>query len=602
MSGQNTSSLVIHVPHIHLLMLTRTPILTRDVSNNEATPTATQIETRVAKAKDRWQTPLNESSTPHFPRETDRLYPVVDVSQQKLTDLITATDERSHSPQSPSAQLSKTMQTPMSPSVYSRNTDGLSILPNDSVLSFNSPYEYERTQQGGSAVILTSQSVRSYLIGTPSPNRPSSTRSSRDWKAWLSHEVSAIETTSQEDLTIRKQYTTPSGNDKRALSQNIRTSQTDSEDTTVIIRESFETSTPRAGPDSMVALGTDQSILKSPVSEAHADLSKTPPQCDLTVVSNPRSMPLDQYVVNSHLPTALASTPPTRKDRPDSKPSSSSSQAVLTTPTSARMNERFPFLETSRRSSNTDSSRSRLSKSPSSCEESSSRKPEVPRAPEAVYSDVSIPVFSSTTIDLPGIATKSNEPVQKSKENFTPPSSVGLKRPNVSALGLVQRPKSLQPLSFAALSRSPVNMSNLSSKPIDTSQSKRAPSPAETIVARPGLRVTIRPSSPEKLSRRPRSAFDLCHSSSPRPASELRRPALQYRVSSSVLTGHESSKPDVQTPEHGLQDANQRDGSVTPGQRMAERFLKERKSTTVLERGVRKSTGKFVREDTPAFL
>lgn len=49
-------------------------------------------------------------------------------------------------------------------------------------------------------------------------------------------------------------------------------------------------------------------------------------------------------------------------------------------------------------------------------------------------------------------------------------------------------------------------------------------------------------------------------------------------------------------------DANQREGSVTPGHRMAERFLKERKSATVLERGVRKSTGKFVREDTPAFL
>jgi hypothetical protein len=35
---------------------------------------------------------------------------------------------------------------------------------------------------------------------------------------------------------------------------------------------------------------------------------------------------------------------------------------------------------------------------------------------------------------------------------------------------------------------------------------------------------------------------------------------------------------------------------------MAERFLKERKSVAVLERGVRRGTGKIVREDTPAFL
>lgn len=52
----------------------------------------------------------------------------------------------------------------------------------------------------------------------------------------------------------------------------------------------------------------------------------------------------------------------------------------------------------------------------------------------------------------------------------------------------------------------------------------------------------------------------------------------------------------------GINENRQRDGSVTPGQRMADRFLKERKSATVLERGVRKSAGKVVREDTPAFL
>lgn len=48
----------------------------------------------------------------------------------------------------------------------------------------------------------------------------------------------------------------------------------------------------------------------------------------------------------------------------------------------------------------------------------------------------------------------------------------------------------------------------------------------------------------------------------------------------------------------------ERSGSVTPGQRMAERFLKQRKSTPALEGSAGKLRGRLVlvREDTPAFL
>ncbi|KAF2622854.1 MFS general substrate transporter [Macroventuria anomochaeta] len=428
-------------------------------------PTAEQIEMRVAKAKTRWQTPLNESATPQFPRETDRLYTAVNFAQQQPPDQANATCEPPASPQSPTVQSSKAMQTPMSPSVYSRNTDGVSILPNDSVMSFNSSYEHERTHHGGSAVILTSQSVRSYVIGTPSPNRPHSTRSSRDWKAWLSHEVSGIETTSQEDITIQGQYATPSGRHKQ-----------------------------------------------------------------------------------------------------------------------------------------TNSSRSRLSKSPTSSVGSSLKSPKTTPGPKVIYSDISAPATSSTTANVPSTALRRAEIPQKSKENITPPSMDCHKRPNTSLLGLVSRPKSLQPLSSAILNRSSTNMTQYAVNVAEGGQSKRASSPAETVVARPSLRVTIRPLSPEKLSRRPRSAFDLRNTPSPRLASELRRPALHPKTSSRLLAHRNGSISSVEASSHEIGETDQRDGSATPGQRMAERFLKERKSATVLERGVRRSPGKFVREDTPAFL
>ncbi|KAF1922441.1 uncharacterized protein M421DRAFT_366456 [Didymella exigua CBS 183.55] len=603
-SGTSSGSRGDHASRVSLFKRLRIPKKkSADTSIETATPTTTQIEMRVARAKNRWQTPLNESSTPQFPRETDRLYTVLDFFQQQSTDRVTAAVERPPPPKSPPAQLSNSMQTPMSPSIYSRNTDGASILPNDSVVSFNSPYEFDRGHQGGSAVILTSQSVRSYVIGTPSPNRPSSTRSSRDWKAWLSHEVSGIETASQEDITIHQQYATPSEKDEHALNQTIRTSHTGSEDTTVIVRESFETSTPRAEPESTIVLGPDRQIAK-PVSQACPDHIKAVPECDHVVADKPKKLPLQHNPIKGHLSTAPVSTPVARRDRSASTPSSSSgpTQQLLGTASSARMNERFPFLDTGKRSSSNNSSRSRLSKSPTSSVGSSSKNPEAAPGPENVYSDVFISVSSSTTTDVPGTAPRRAETYQNSKENMTPTSNAGPKRPHISPLGLVQRPKSLQPLSFAALNRSPTNIAHLSSNAADTSQPRCAPSPAETVIARPGLRVTIRPSSPEKLSRRARSAFDLRQTPSPRPASELRRPALQSKASSRLLAENERSRTDKETSGDGLHDVNQREGSVTPGQRMAERFLKERKSATVLERGTRKSTGKLVREDTPAFL
>jgi hypothetical protein len=48
----------------------------------------------------------------------------------------------------------------------------------------------------------------------------------------------------------------------------------------------------------------------------------------------------------------------------------------------------------------------------------------------------------------------------------------------------------------------------------------------------------------------------------------------------------------------------ERNGSVTPGQRMADRFLMQRKSTSALDGSAKRFRGGLVlvREDTPAFL
>lgn len=575
---------------------------TQDVSTETSAPTADQIEMRVAKAKNRWQTPLNESATPQFPRETDRLYTAVDFDQQKSAIKASATLVQPVSPQSLEFQLTRPIETPLSPSVYSRNTDGVSILPNDSVMSFKGPYEHERTHHQGSAVILTSQSVRSYVIGTPSPNRPSSTRSSRDWKAWLSHEVSGIETTSQEDITIHGQYAKPSGLHKRDLTQTVRTSHTGSEDTTVIVRDSLDVPKPRRQSEQPATLELRSAEQQEVLSTIFRDsLIRSDDMRGTTNVhrhthegtsTNSTSFPLNlEQDRNSSSDPIL--TPNAHQSRSTSTPNSSSSTVPLGTPTSARMNERFPYLVTGRRLSN-HSSRSSHSKSLVSSDVSSLKASKVTPRTKAIYSDTSAPASGSTTRHRPDTAVKRAESPQKAKENITPPSMGGHKRPDISPLGLVSRPKSLQPLSSTA--------SNAQYTANEGLESKRGPSPAGTVLVRPGLRITIRPLSPDKLSRRPRSAFDLRNTPSPRPASELPRPVLQHMPSSRRLGQSMSADIGAGTVCDGINENRQRDGSVTPGQRMADRFLKERKSATVLERGVRKSAGKVVREDTPAFL
>ncbi|KAH7091603.1 hypothetical protein FB567DRAFT_490630 [Paraphoma chrysanthemicola] len=447
-------------------------------------PSVAQTEKRVERAKNRWKTPLEDGEKLQFPRETDRTYNVANFTQNDTTD-----DPRNTLDQQiqiirtdvPSSPAPRPLMSPLSPSIYSRNTDGASILPNDSVVSFNGTNGLERHHNGGSAVILTSQSVRSYIVGTPSPKRPDSIRSSRDWKAWLSHEVSSMEFTSKEDLKLDESYT----------------------------------------------------------------------------------------------------------------------------PRSSRMNDRFPYINTGRRSSNNSARSSRLSRSSPDSLTSSSLKSAKGTPSPRIYSDLSVPSIGRSSRSVTQEASKWNTVLSQSKENITPPLTSGIKtrRPNISPLGLSPRLNSLQPLSSAALNRSSTNMNQYTSNVSRKERSKHKMSPTADPL-RPRVRVTLRPVSPDKPARRPKSAFDLrgTNYSLPRPASDIRRPALQLKPSTSslALTKEPSPGTEDRVIDSVIEDG-ERSGSVTPGQRMADRFLRERKSTGVLE-GKHRGGLRLVREDTPAFL
>lgn len=133
---------------------------------------------------------------------------------------------------------------------------------------------------------------------------------------------------------------------------------------------------------------------------------------------------------------------------------------------------------------------------------------------------------------------------------------------------------------------------------------------------RPRVRVKMRPMSPEKLTRRPKSAFDLrgtnclggfglngLNTASQYPSLGMRQPALHVKTSSSSLAMTKEPIPDALDRVIDSVIDGERSGSITPGQRMADRFLKEREKTPVPEGSAGKRGGLIlVREDTPAFL
>ncbi|KAJ4374871.1 hypothetical protein N0V83_001949 [Neocucurbitaria cava] len=582
-------------------------------------PSAAQIEQRIERAKDRWKMSLDEAETLQFPRETNRTYNVTNFAQQVTlcetpsggANCIGQQQIHSHevrerndreataSSQSITPNLRKIMS-PMSPSVYSRNTDGNSIFPNDSFISSNGLDDTETIHNGGSAVILTSQSVRSYVIGTPSPRRGNSTRTSRDWKAWLSSEISGMELSSQEDLKIDERDVTPSGHHRRNAT---RTSQTEHGETTVILQEDEDRST--EGPVFEVPTTTNA---VTPLEERNFPVLEA-----TTIVLEKSESHPDTFkeVSLAHTPTPnTTEDTPMRSFNPRPSPASfvgrqrplstlsSSSQPMLDTPTS-RMNDRFPFLNTGRRSSSNSAKSSLKSRSPSDSIASSSLKslkqPRITPNPK-VYSDLTAPAMAQPSPrGVQNTTLKRSDALLRRKENATPTLSVNDNRSDVSSLRLASRPKSMQPLSSTAINAStPTTAVQYMTNAPEIKHAKKDSSPAATPPRR-RVRATLRPVSPDKLFRRPKSAFDLHDVNT-------RYSLLQVRETLAPNVEAISSADDREMGNVGGDDRDRGERSVTPGQRMAQRFLQQRKSTPALEGGKMRGGLRLAREDTPAFL
>ncbi|KAK1918200.1 hypothetical protein P3342_000920 [Pyrenophora teres f. teres] len=613
----------------------------KDPTTQIFTPSASQIEKRVERAKDRWKSSLDEADRLQFPRETSRIYNITTFDQQtrqtqqsgvkgnqeaSLNTGMAETHNVQQLPESPKVHGSPAPQasmTPMSPSIYSRNTDGVSILPNDSVMSFSGPNDLDRSHDGGSAVILTSHSVRSYVVGTPSPRQRGLDCASRDWRAWLSHEISGMELTSQENLQIDDQYTTPS---KRGQ-DSTGTSFTEQEDTTIVLQASHSTNTPRADIEPIASIKVPH------VNDGQPDLNKKPHNGTLGAAQvlkghKPRIDSLKEDTV-SHNPTVreYGSIEPRRKSQigsarlsnAESSPSMSrcrvsTSRLGFETPKSSAMNERFPFLDTGRRSSG-NSLCSRHSKSATDSASLKSLKSFKSTPGPRLNADISAPSTDDTSRRAPTTALKRSEAQLKRKENITPPISRDQRQPTASPLGVTPRTNSQQLLCSSPLNRNSTNTDQHIAKTPEMNVTKLQQDPTATPL-RPRVRVKMRPMSPEKLARRPKSAFDLRGtnglgglnlngiSAVPQHAGPgVRQPVLHVKTSSSSLAMTKEPIPDALDRVIDSVIDGDRSGSVTPGQRMADRFLKEREKTPVPEGSAGKRGGLIlVREDTPAFL
>ncbi|EUC43342.1 hypothetical protein COCMIDRAFT_101104 [Bipolaris oryzae ATCC 44560] len=561
---------------------------------NTFIPSASLIERRVEKTRDRWIAQLGEAGNFQFPRETDKTYDVTTAVVQPhktpdaSTEHIEKAEDRNHaivnqSPQQPqitpkaiASPQPKIIMTPMSPSIYSRNTDGISINQNDSIMSFDGPGQLGQSQNAGSAVISTSQSVRSYVVGTPSPQRQAAAHTSRDWKAWLSHEISGMELSSQEDLSIIGQYNTLSKDESPDFTHtqnndvNEFTSNTHTNDRMSLKLENPNISL-RANVGDDIGGGTTN----------HQDYDGLPKTSNF---DDPRNIFDMGITTNSQVNQNPLFQPASVVTKPHPVPTSEShalSPADFEMPRQFSKDSHLTVIDTGRCSSS-DSLASRCSKSPTDSM-TALNFPKSSKFPPRLASRSTFPFPCSDDTFEPISITplKIRRTQLKAKENLTPQTYRREKETTPPP-----RPNMQQSLSPTTFNRSPPKLDQQNTKSPGSDLNQWQPIPTSPPL-RPRIRVIARPISPEKLARRPKSAFD------------LRSPNNFVRIPAVHITPPPASPPKPTS----LFDANVT-RSDTPGHRMAENFLRQRNSTTALGGCAGKHRGGMVlvREDTPAFL
>jgi hypothetical protein len=606
-------------------------------------PSQEQIESRVQKSQGRWKTPLEEGPDQRLSRPTESTSSLAEsgrqtFSEEKHPPAHTQTANKIDvlaptgvvAPASPVSPKPVSLLLPLSPSVYSRNTDGISIMHNDSMVSL-------RGADGdpGSAVIMTSAAVKSYVIGSPPPKNVShSARSSKDWRAWLSHEVSELNYIPNEDLTIQTKYAAPARH-RREL--------TEITDGDSLEARSGKSCSPQltcnsSNRDEKFA---NRSISKdSEVFQTGSPNSLRLPKGSVeiaTVQRVPSRPPFNAISSKAVLPTFISSNH-SSLSRPKSRIQSSE-----------RMNERFPYILSGRCSSRNSA---RLSQHTPSITGSNSTSSKATSSPKMI----SMPsVTHSQRKSIPNSSIRSNRQasvvsgVGDGKENYTP--SIGRKSfksqpPTPETTG---RPSSFQLKVIPTLNRTQSSLAQYTTSTGSTKELHPLSGQPSAASGTPRIRLRVRPVSPEKPTVRPRSAFDLRASYNPTSNSgyakslndnsspnhptassctastarlsqhslrstqyEAQRTPLHLRTSTSTLALSKEPTPsdddlhiDALVEESDKENVNQgRGGSVTPGQRMAERFLRERTLgsgagtpvSVISERGI------LDREDTPASL
>ena len=158
------------------------------------TPSKDQIARRIERSRNRWQSPLDELSPP-APRSTranleDNPYELRSLSWTVHQPV--ANNDLPHHARI-GEQPNATRQDVLSPSLYSRGTDGVSPRPETPI------------EQGGMMVTITGREVKSYSISPPKREQPAerSIHGSRDWRRWLSDEMNGWDcSTAPEDFTL----------------------------------------------------------------------------------------------------------------------------------------------------------------------------------------------------------------------------------------------------------------------------------------------------------------------------------------------------------------------------------------------------------------
>ncbi|USP74908.1 uncharacterized protein yc1106_02182 [Curvularia clavata] len=598
-------------------------------------PSASQIAKRMEKSRDRWKAHLADPESFQFPRETDKTYDVTAfVRQTCVTPSDSTKSSKKSEPQGcrlieedslnsqPSLEVPRStyMNMPMSPSIYSRNTDGISINTNDSATSFHRPGQSGQFHNAGSAVVLTSQSVRSYVVGTPSPRRQEVAHTSRDWRAWLAHEISSMELSSCEDLAINERYGKSSQGDR---SDATHVSSAENKDMMGFVQDyrdattsPVDTNTSAAADvsprveDSGNASGSvnNNTSMGAAFPEEHNLFLRTPNTGDVNASgqvhnhSQPGSAPLS--IRPRQISTADIHVP---------------YHAGIDTPKHISRSGQGASIASTRCSSS-NSLASRYSMSPANVMAPSKFLKSPKSTPEGICCS-SLSARSTNEISQHIAATtplKSHDTQIRRKENLTPKSLYAHNQRTPSALSSLPRPRSHQLLNPSTSNRNSPNPDQSSVAATPGIASAKSPDSPTTTPLRPRIRVLARPISPEKRAHRPKSAVNLqttanlespnqitdfvTASSPPRPGLYVRDTTLYNTPSTSSLSLYREPSP--ARPDSTAFTSEYYTRSATPGHRMADEFLKQRNSKIACEEraGRRKGSKFLVREDTPAFL